>query len=41
VNPLIYSMRNQQLKDALWKLAQQTLFQRQCLASISLHIFQS
>ncbi|KAF1509337.1 Olfactory receptor 14A16, partial [Eudyptula minor novaehollandiae] len=26
VNPLIYSMRSQELKDALWKLAQWTLF---------------
>ncbi|XP_074994665.1 olfactory receptor 14J1-like [Calonectris borealis] len=29
VNPFIYSMRNQELKDALWKLAQWTLFHRQ------------
>jgi len=27
VNPLIYSMRNQKLKEALWKRAQCTLFQ--------------
>ena len=26
VNALIYSMRNQELRDALWKLAQWTLF---------------
>ncbi|KAK4805380.1 hypothetical protein QYF61_003953 [Mycteria americana] len=29
VNPLIYSMRNQELKDALWKLAQGMMFQQQ------------
>ena len=27
VNPLIYNMRNQELKDVLWKLAQWTPFQ--------------
>ncbi|KAM6225571.1 olfactory receptor 14A16-like [Spheniscus humboldti] len=41
VNPLIYSMRNQELKDALWKLAQWTLFHQQQPASPSLHISQS
>ncbi|KAM6107504.1 olfactory receptor 14C36-like [Phoenicopterus ruber ruber] len=29
VNPLIYSMRNQEFKDALWKLTQRMLFHRQ------------
>ncbi|XP_075594363.1 olfactory receptor 14A16-like [Balearica regulorum gibbericeps] len=29
VNPLIYSMRNQELKDSLWKLAQWMLFHKQ------------
>ncbi|KAM6225562.1 olfactory receptor 14A16-like [Spheniscus humboldti] len=41
VNPLIYSMRNQELKEALWKLAQWTLFHQQQPASPSLHISQS
>ncbi|XP_074994754.1 olfactory receptor 14A16-like [Calonectris borealis] len=29
VNPFIYSMKNQELKDSLWKLAQWTLFHQQ------------
>ncbi|XP_035757204.1 olfactory receptor 14J1-like [Egretta garzetta] len=29
VNPLIYSMRNQELKETLWKLAQWVLFHQQ------------
>ncbi|KAM6107501.1 olfactory receptor 14A16-like [Phoenicopterus ruber ruber] len=29
VNPLIYSMRNQEFKDALWKLTQRMLFHQQ------------
>ncbi|XP_076216761.1 olfactory receptor 14A16-like [Aptenodytes patagonicus] len=41
VNPLIYSMRNQELKDALWKLAQWALFHSQYPASPSLHISQN
>ncbi|XP_076219657.1 olfactory receptor 14A16-like [Aptenodytes patagonicus] len=41
VNSLIYSMRNQELKDALWKLAQWTLFHWQYPASPSLHISQN
>ncbi|XP_014818128.1 PREDICTED: olfactory receptor 14J1-like [Calidris pugnax] len=41
VNPLIYSMRNQQLKDALWKLAQWMLSLLIILTSFSLHSSQS
>ncbi|KAM6141065.1 olfactory receptor 14A16-like [Pterocles gutturalis] len=40
VNPLIYSMRNQELKDALWKLAPGMLFHPHEPASPSLHISQ-
>ncbi|KAM6066319.1 olfactory receptor 14J1-like [Chlamydotis macqueenii] len=41
VNPLIYSMRNQELKDALWKLAQWTTCLYQESASPCPHVSQS